>query len=53
MIIERASALGVGVYGIANYYLSRPTRPGLMIGYARMRESDIREGIHRLAEALP
>lgn len=51
-IVERAAALGVGVYGIAPYYLSHPARPGLMIGYARMREDDIREGIRRLAEAL-
>ena len=52
VIIERAAALGVGVYGIAPYYFSRPLRPGLMLGYARMREVDIREGIRRLAEAI-
>ncbi len=52
-IIERAASVGVGIYGISGYYLSGPSRPGLMLGYARMREGDIREGIRRLAEALP
>jgi GntR family transcriptional regulator / MocR family aminotransferase len=52
-VVQRAASMGVGVYGIAQYYLSGPSRPGLMLGYARLREQDIREGIRRLAEALP
>ena len=51
-LIERAAAEDVGVYGISHYFLKRATRPGLLLGYARMREAEIREGIRRLAEAL-
>jgi len=51
-IVDKAGTLGVGVYGISRYYLSRPPRPGLLLGYSRMREREIREGIRRLAQAL-
>ena len=51
-IIERAAALGVGVYGISPYYLSAAPRTGLMLGYSRMKESDIREGVRRLRDVL-
>jgi GntR family transcriptional regulator / MocR family aminotransferase len=51
-IIARAAARGVGVYGIAGYFLGRPTRPGLLLGYSKLREQAIREGIRLLAEAL-
>lgn len=50
--IAAAGARGVGVYGIAPYYLRKPHRPGLMLGYSRMRESDIREGVRRVAEVV-
>lgn len=51
-IIAGAASRGVGVYGIAPYYLKRPARAGILLGYSRMREGEIREGIRRLAEAL-
>lgn len=51
-IVAAAAAREVGVYGIARYYLERPPRPGIMLGYPRMREADIREGVRRLAEVL-
>jgi GntR family transcriptional regulator/MocR family aminotransferase len=51
-IIEKAAALGVGVYGISGYFLSQPARTGLMLGYSRMQESEIREGLRRLGEIL-
>jgi GntR family transcriptional regulator/MocR family aminotransferase len=50
-IIARAAAAGVGVYGISRYALLRRA-PGLMLGYSRMQERDIREGIRRLARVL-
>ena len=50
--IAAAAARGVGIYGVGRYFLKRPTRPGIMLGYPRMRESDIREGVRRLAEIL-
>ena len=51
-LISAAAARGVGVYGIAAYFLRRPSRPGIMLGYARMSEEEIREGIGRLAEVM-
>jgi GntR family transcriptional regulator / MocR family aminotransferase len=51
-IIARAAAQGVGVYGISQYFLNRPLRTGVMLGYSRMKEEEIREGIRRLGEIL-
>ncbi len=51
-VIERAAERGVGVYGIAGYYLGRPARPGLMLGYSRLRPKEIHEGIRLLAECF-
>ena len=48
-ILARAAAQGVTVYGISAYDLGKPARTGIMLGYSRMREQDIREGIRRLA----
>ena len=49
-VVARAAEQGVGVYGIAGYFLGRPSRAGLMIGYSRMTEAEIREGIRRLGQ---
>ncbi|MGB6385548.1 MAG: PLP-dependent aminotransferase family protein [Terriglobales bacterium] len=51
-VIERAASRGVGIYGISRYFLTRPSRSGLMLGYSRMKEEEIREGIRRLGEIL-
>jgi GntR family transcriptional regulator/MocR family aminotransferase len=51
-VIEKAASQGVGIYGISRYFLTRPSRPGLMLGYSRMNEQEIREGIRRLSEIL-
>jgi GntR family transcriptional regulator/MocR family aminotransferase len=48
VLIASAASRGVGVYGIAAYFLKKPVRTGLLLGYSRMRETDIREGIRRL-----
>jgi GntR family transcriptional regulator/MocR family aminotransferase len=50
--VAAAAARGVGVYGIEGYFLKRPARTGLILGYPRLREADIREGVRRLAEVL-
>ncbi len=50
-LIARAAAAGVGVYGISHYAIRRRA-PGLMLGYSRMSEDEIREGICRLARVL-
>lgn len=51
-LVSRAASRGVGVYGISGYFLARPSRVGLMLGYARLNEHEIREGIRRLAEVF-
>jgi GntR family transcriptional regulator/MocR family aminotransferase len=51
-IIRKAAAQNVSIYGIAPYFLRTPTRAGFMIGYSRMKEADIREGIKRLGDVL-
>jgi GntR family transcriptional regulator/MocR family aminotransferase len=52
-VAAAAAARGVGVYGIGRYFLKKPSRPGLILGYSRIAAADIREGIRRLAERLP
>ena len=51
-LVARAAALDVGVYGISEYYLRPPRRPGLLLGYSRLNEHEIREGIRRLGEVI-
>ncbi len=51
-VIDGAASRGVGVYGISPYFLKRPSRSGIMLGYSRLRETEIREGIRRLGEVL-
>jgi GntR family transcriptional regulator / MocR family aminotransferase len=51
-VAARAAQKEVGVYGVARYFLSGATRPGLILGYTRLNEADICEGIRRLAEVL-
>jgi GntR family transcriptional regulator/MocR family aminotransferase len=51
-IIAGAASRGVGVYSISPYFLTKAARTGIMLGYARLREPEIREGIRRLAEVL-
>jgi GntR family transcriptional regulator / MocR family aminotransferase len=48
-IIDRAASRGVGIYGIAQYFLKASSGAGLMLGYSRMKPEEIREGIRRLA----
>ena len=51
-IISEARARGILIYGIAPYHMTRPRRAGLVLGYSRLQESEIREGIRRLSEIL-
>jgi GntR family transcriptional regulator/MocR family aminotransferase len=50
--IAQAAVRSVGIYGISPYFLERNPRTGLMLGYARMNEQEIQEGIRRLGEFL-
>jgi GntR family transcriptional regulator/MocR family aminotransferase len=49
-LIDSAACKGVGVYGISHCFLTRPSRPGLILGYSRMNEGEIREGIRLLSQ---
>jgi len=51
-LIDRAAAQGVNVYGISQFFLKQPAQTGLILGYARLNEQEIREGIRLLGEAL-
>jgi GntR family transcriptional regulator / MocR family aminotransferase len=51
-VLSAAAGKGVGVYGISGYFLKKPSRTGIMLGYSRIRENQIREGIRRLSEVL-
>ncbi|HEX4067555.1 MAG TPA: PLP-dependent aminotransferase family protein [Acidobacteriaceae bacterium] len=51
-VVAQAARRGVGIYGIAHCFLRQPSRPGFMLGYARLNEKEIREGIRLLAEVL-
>jgi GntR family transcriptional regulator/MocR family aminotransferase len=49
---ERAEKAGIGLYTADPFYARPPDRTGVLLGYASLRERDIREGIRRLAAAL-
>jgi GntR family transcriptional regulator/MocR family aminotransferase len=51
-VINAAASHGVGVYGISPYFLTQPSKTGLLLGYSRTKESDIREGVRRLGRVL-
>jgi GntR family transcriptional regulator / MocR family aminotransferase len=51
-LIERAAAVGVGVYPATPYYLRPPPQAGLLLGYASLDEGEIRRGIERLGRCL-
>ena len=51
-VVTQAGLRGVGVYGISHCYLRKQSRTGLIIGYSRMNEGAIREGIRILSEVL-
>jgi GntR family transcriptional regulator / MocR family aminotransferase len=48
-LVKKAASRGVGVYAISPYFLKKPQRGGILLGYARMKEAEIRESIQRLS----
>jgi GntR family transcriptional regulator / MocR family aminotransferase len=52
LVVARALKRGILIYGLTPYYANKPRRPGLLLGYSRLKESEIREGIRRLSEVL-
>jgi GntR family transcriptional regulator/MocR family aminotransferase len=51
-VFAKALAAGVGLYPVDSFYLQPPRRTGVVLGYAPLREREIREGIRRLAVVL-
>jgi GntR family transcriptional regulator / MocR family aminotransferase len=51
-LIARAAALGVAVYGTSQYFLKAIPPIGLLLGYSRLTEDEIREGIKRLGKII-
>jgi GntR family transcriptional regulator / MocR family aminotransferase len=51
-VSRKAQTAGVGFYPVDPFYLRPPNRTGIVLGYAPLREHEIREGIRRLATAL-
>jgi len=51
-MIAAAAAKGVGVYGISPYFMKKPRRTGIMLGYSRMNETAIAEGVRRLRDVF-
>jgi GntR family transcriptional regulator/MocR family aminotransferase len=49
---RKAENAGVGLYTADSFYIHPPKRTGIVLGYAPLRERDIRDGIRRLAETL-
>jgi GntR family transcriptional regulator/MocR family aminotransferase len=49
---ERAEKAGVGLYTADPFYAKPPDRTGFLLGFAGVRERDIREGIRQLARSL-
>jgi GntR family transcriptional regulator / MocR family aminotransferase len=48
----KAEKAGVGLYGVEAFYIKPPRRTGVVLGYAPLPESEIREGIRCLAAVL-
>lgn len=51
-LLARAAERGVRIYAMSRYFLTRPSQPGFLLGYSRMKEAEIRQGIRRLADVL-
>jgi GntR family transcriptional regulator/MocR family aminotransferase len=52
-VIQRAAAIGIGLYGASQYYLQpEQAPPGLVLGYAHLTPDLIQQQVARLAAAL-
>ena len=48
-LIRKASEAGVGVYPVDSYYINKPKKSGLLLGYAALSPVQINDGITTLA----
>src|SRR5690606_7065364 len=51
-VVSAALDRGVGVYPVTPYYIRKPERPGLMLGYACLTAMEIRDGVAILADVI-
>jgi GntR family transcriptional regulator/MocR family aminotransferase len=51
-LVAHAASRGVGISGISPCFMTRPSRLGIILGYSRMNEREIREGVRRLSETF-
>jgi GntR family transcriptional regulator / MocR family aminotransferase len=51
-LIENARARGLGLYSINPYYMRKPSRPGLMLGYADLPPADLEAAMALLGRCL-
>lgn len=49
-LVAHAASRGVGISGISHCFMTRYSRPGIILGYSRLNEREIREGMRRLNE---
>jgi GntR family transcriptional regulator/MocR family aminotransferase len=49
---EAAAAAGVAVSPLSDYFMGKPEKQGLLLGYAAVPEDEIEIGAQRLAAAL-
>jgi GntR family transcriptional regulator/MocR family aminotransferase len=47
-IVARATAAGVGLHGLSDFYVRRPARPGLVFGYGAVPTDQIEHALRRL-----
>jgi GntR family transcriptional regulator / MocR family aminotransferase len=52
-LVYQAASVGVRIYGGAVHYLEQPAPPSILLGFSGLNESDIREGVRRLASIWP
>jgi GntR family transcriptional regulator/MocR family aminotransferase len=51
-VVKMAARRGVGIYGISHCFLNDSPRPGFILGFAHLNESEIREGIRILGDVF-
>ena len=52
-IARRAEESGISVAALSTYYLRECPQPGLLLGYAAVPETEMRQGIEVLRRLLP
>jgi GntR family transcriptional regulator / MocR family aminotransferase len=51
-LLNKASAVGLGLHPLHPHYRTRPARPGLLIGYAGLSSGQLRRAVELLAQCL-